>query len=158
MQVSKRPQIVARVTSDERKFPYRPNYKPTRAIRLYFEQYNERKGRWQEYYQSHHIGISKAYIARKNKKKRNNGKLYSRNKGAGGYIPSLMLSSEEALVHVLAHELRHFWQCNHLGKRGKVFGARGRFSERDADAYPIKKTREWRHLHNNNIPQLGSWL
>ena len=28
VQVSKRPQIVARVTSDERKFPYRSNYKP----------------------------------------------------------------------------------------------------------------------------------
>lgn len=60
----------------------------------------------------------------------------------GGYLPLLLLSREEALVYVLAHELRHAWQTNH--KRGRVWGSRGRYSERDADFYAIGIVREWR--------------
>jgi hypothetical protein len=49
----------------------------------------------------------------------------------------------EALVHLLAHELRHLWQAK--VKRGyRVWGARGQFSERDADAYAIQMLRRWR--------------
>jgi hypothetical protein len=61
----------------------------------------------------------------------------------GGYLPCLLLSREEALVNVLAHELRHAWQTNH--KRGRVWGSRGKYSERDADFYAIRIVREWRH-------------
>jgi hypothetical protein len=31
-------------------------------------------------------------------------------KGTKDYIPTLMLSREEALVHTAAHEARHIWQ------------------------------------------------
>jgi hypothetical protein len=67
------------------------------------------------------------------------------------------LSREEALVHNLAHEFRHFWQKNHIGKRGKVWGARkGASSERDADAYAIRKQRECRALHDpQDAMQIG---
>jgi hypothetical protein len=57
----------------------------------------------------------------------------------------IILSKEEILVMVIAHELRHLWQYKH--KKGKVWGAKGRFSERDADAYAIRKVREWRRLN-----------
>ena len=30
--------------------------------------------------------------------------------GTKDYIPTLMLSREEALVHTITHELRHVWQ------------------------------------------------
>jgi hypothetical protein len=76
---------------------------------------------------------------------------------SGGYLPSLILSQEEALVETLAHEFRHFWQVNHQTKRGKVWGARGIFSERDACWYAIRKVRKWRRQHNNNTAGLGSW-
>lgn len=59
-----------------------------------------------------------------------------------GYLPCVYLDAEEEMVHVVAHELRHLWQRKHT--RGKVWGSRGRYSERDADAYGIRKMREWR--------------
>jgi hypothetical protein len=61
----------------------------------------------------------------------------------GGYINDRLLSREEALVHLIAHELRHLWQKK-VKKGYRVWGARGQFSERDADAYAIRRTREWR--------------
>lgn len=43
----------------------------------------------------------------------------------------------------MAHEARHFWQ--HKVRKGwRVWGARGRYSEVDAEAYTIRKLREWR--------------
>ena len=72
-----------------------------------------------------------------------------------GYIDSLLLSRTEALVNVMAHEFRHLWQKNHSGKIGKVWGAKGKFSERDADAYAIKKHREWRRTKNEKTDALG---
>lgn len=52
----------------------------------------------------------------------------------------------EALVLLLAHELRHCWQT--VNPRGyRVWGARGQYSERDADAYAIQKLRAWRREH-----------
>ena len=64
----------------------------------------------------------------------------------------------KALVHFLAHELRHLWQKNHPKKKDKVLGSRDQFSDRGADAYAFRKMREWRHQDNNNIAGLGSWL
>jgi len=60
-----------------------------------------------------------------------------------GYLPWECFTQEEFLVHLIAHELRHLWQQVH--PRGwRVWGSRGQFSERDADAYAIHKVREWR--------------
>ncbi|MFB1500801.1 hypothetical protein [Thiocapsa sp. N5-Cardenillas] len=60
-----------------------------------------------------------------------------------GYLPRDCWTQHERLVHVIAHELRHLWQGR--VKRGhRVWGARGQFSERDADAYGIRLTRAWR--------------
>ena len=60
-----------------------------------------------------------------------------------GYIPTIILNKVEDIIHVIAHELRHLWQSK--VKRGyRVWGARGQFSERDADAYAIRKVREYR--------------
>lgn len=60
-----------------------------------------------------------------------------------GYINEECFTDEERLVHIIAHELRHLWQ--HRVKKGRrVWGARNGMSERDADAYGIHKTREWR--------------
>lgn len=60
-----------------------------------------------------------------------------------GYLGVWLGSREECLVFLLAHELRHLWQGK--VKRGyRVWGARGQFSERDADAYALGKLRQWR--------------
>ena len=62
--------------------------------------------------------------------------------GQKGYLPHTWGTRQEALVHLLAHELRHLWQAKHT--RGMVYGARGRFSERDADAYALQMLRRYR--------------
>lgn len=66
-----------------------------------------------------------------------------------GYINCLLLDRMEALVLMLSHEFRHLWQKENEGRsrRGKVWGARGTFSERDADAFAIRKVREYRRHH-----------
>lgn len=70
------------------------------------------------------------------------------------YIDCLHLDFEDELVHVVAHELRHAEQMARP-KIHKVFGSRPKqkFSERDADAYGIKKQREYRKIHKA-IPTL----
>lgn len=78
-----------------------------------------------------------------------------RKKGKG-YLSYLLLSRTECLIHVLAHELRHLWQSKH--KRGRVFGARGRQSERETDAYAIRKVREWRRLHRTDALNISCSL
>lgn len=71
-------------------------------------------------------------------------------KPRGGYLGGfLLLSKEEALVYILAHELRHLAQHNR--NCHKVYGAKGRVSERDADAYAIRKVREYRRGVINDI-------
>ena len=60
-----------------------------------------------------------------------------------GYLTFKWFAQDELLVHFIAHELRHLWQAKHP-KGYRVWGARGQFSERDADAYAIHKVREWR--------------
>ena len=70
------------------------------------------------------------------------------------YLGMVIGSRVECLVMLLAHELRHLWQGqgppakNRTEKprprKGMVYGARGRYSERDADAYALHKLRQWR--------------
>lgn len=61
----------------------------------------------------------------------------------GGYLVSTQFSPVEDMVHLIAHELRHLWQAK-VKKGHRVWGARGQFSERDADAYAIGMVRQWR--------------
>ena len=64
---------------------------------------------------------------------------------SGGYLQYALGSRREVLVAILAHELRHLWQGAGQGKRrGMVYGARGRMSERDADAYALQMLRRYR--------------
>lgn len=66
-----------------------------------------------------------------------------RRKARKGYLPVVTGGRLEALVFILAHELRHQWQAK--VKRGRrVWGARGQFSERDADAYALQMLRRFR--------------
>jgi hypothetical protein len=62
--------------------------------------------------------------------------------GGNGYLPRVIGSRIEGLLYVMAHELRHLWQSKH--SRGKVYGSRGRFSERDAVAYALRCLRHFR--------------
>ncbi len=64
-----------------------------------------------------------------------------------GYLPAGWLYNRvEALMLVMAHELRHQWQAK-IKKGYRVWGSRGQFSERDADAYAIGMLRKWRRAH-----------
>ena len=66
-----------------------------------------------------------------------------RTSSKGGYIGLTLYTMQEVALFIIAHELRHLWQAK--VKRGwRVYGARGQFSERDADAYAIHKVREFR--------------
>lgn len=63
--------------------------------------------------------------------------------GGDGYLRMALGNRLESVVAVLAHELRHLWQAK--VKRGRrVWGARGQFSERDADAYALQMLRRFR--------------
>ena len=65
--------------------------------------------------------------------------------GLVNFVLPFLGSRIEALLWVLAHELRHLWQAASTGKRrGMVYGAKGRFSERDADAYALQMLRRYR--------------
>ena len=64
-----------------------------------------------------------------------------------GYLPRPATSGRlEALVYLMAHELRHLWQAQ-VPRGRRVWGARGQFSERDACAYGIRMLRAWRREH-----------
>jgi hypothetical protein len=72
-------------------------------------------------------------------------KIENKRLGGRGYLPGVEYTREEAIVHLVAHELKHLYQALHpTRQRGRVWGARGQFSERDADAYAIGRTRHWR--------------
>ena len=61
-----------------------------------------------------------------------------------GYLPMPAMANRlEILVFILAHELRHLWQ-RRVPKSRRVWGARGQFSERDADAWALHCLRRWR--------------
>lgn len=51
----------------------------------------------------------------------------------------------EAMLYILAHEARHFWQHGMKNRRGYAWGSRGRYSEIDAEAYAIRMLRKWRN-------------
>ncbi len=61
----------------------------------------------------------------------------------GAYLCYATGGRAEATVALTAHELRHLWQKRHP-KGGRVWGARGQFSERDADAYALRMLRKFR--------------
>lgn len=70
-----------------------------------------------------------------------------RGKQTGGYLWGFSLGSlEESIAYVIAHELRHLWQRGH---KPTTWGSRGRYSERDADAFALAFLRHARR---------GSWL
>lgn len=68
---------------------------------------------------------------------------YAHLKGKRYYIAN----KTEALVYVLAHELRHLWQAKTKNKSGYYPKSRGRFSEIDTEGYAITKLRAWRKTH-----------
>jgi hypothetical protein len=60
-----------------------------------------------------------------------------------GYLGCELYSLREVVVFIVAHELRHLWQKK-VPKGWRVWGARGQYSERDADAYAIAAVRRYR--------------
>jgi hypothetical protein len=149
---SKRTKIFATV-DNKSKFPIR-YHESYRTVKIYWEQYNEKKQEWVTWYNYKSVPVTKAY---RKKHSHNNGNRSSSGNINGRYLPCLLLSNEEALVQTLAHEYRHFWQVNHPTKRNKVWRSHGRFSERDACRYAISKVREWRRQHNSSTVGLGNW-
>lgn len=74
-------------------------------------------------------------------------RLGNENKRKGGYLDmGYIYNKTEAMVVLAAHELRHLWQ-DKVKKGRRVWGARGQYSERDADAYALGKLRAWRREH-----------
>lgn len=66
-------------------------------------------------------------------------------KDSGGYLPVAIGNRIEAVLFVLAHELRHLWQGKgRKPRRRMVWGSRGRMSERDADAWALSVLRKFR--------------
>lgn len=65
---------------------------------------------------------------------------YGQLRGRRYYLGSVI----EGLIYVIAHELMHTRQGQKGAVRGRVWGARGRFSEIECESYAIKKLREWR--------------
>ena len=61
-------------------------------------------------------------------------------KGRRYYLASVY----EALIYVMAHELMHTRQGQSGPLRGRVWGARGRYSEIETESYAIRKLREYR--------------
>lgn len=62
---------------------------------------------------------------------------------SAGYQGHRVFSRTEALLHILAHELRHLWQRK-VRRGRRVWGSRGRYSERDADCYALRVVRSYR--------------
>jgi hypothetical protein len=89
---------------------------------------------------SYHATASPLVIVALNRKERYPCHMGGHGKG---YLPITTYTLQEAAVVITAHELRHLWQSK--VKRGRrVWGARGRFSERDADAYALQMLRRFR--------------
>ena len=61
-----------------------------------------------------------------------------------GYLTGYSIGGRlEALIFTVAHELRHLWQKK-VTRGWRVWGARGQYSERDADAYGLQMVRKFR--------------
>lgn len=71
------------------------------------------------------------------------GEVRRRAEAHGGYLPCTWGNRREALLYVVAHELRHLWQAR-VPRGRRVWGARGQFSERDADAWALRMLRRYR--------------
>lgn len=80
--------------------------------------------------------------------------LCAQRQGQMGYMTRETFSQHEELVHIIAHEMRHLWQ-KRVPKGRRVWGGRGRYSERDADAYGIRLTRAWRRTTKSPTPFSG---
>jgi hypothetical protein len=52
-----RPLIIARITRNENEYPHFTEYQRTRRVTFYWDQYNERKEKWQIWH--HHKNISR---------------------------------------------------------------------------------------------------
>jgi hypothetical protein len=109
---------------------------------------------WSEYSTDKDKRLGRAYwsdtgtevsdvIIKIRKNAKGSGKIEERAWKKGAYLPSDKYTQEEAIVHLVAHELRHLWQAK-VKKGRRVWGARGRYSERDCDAYAIGVVRHWR--------------
>jgi len=61
-----------------------------------------------------------------------------------GYLPWNAYTYEEAVVALVAHELNHLAQHKNPRLYRRTWNARGRYSERDCDAYAIRMMRAWR--------------
>jgi len=79
---------------------------------------------------------------------------YRWNVTAASRLPGVVLSEDENLVFLLAHELRHQWQYRRP-PRGEWFpGCTSRSHnthERDACAYAWRKVRAWRKLQPREV-------
>jgi hypothetical protein len=79
---------------------------------------------------------------------------YAQNKGKKLAI----ISKVEALVYILAHEMRHLWQ-DHGIERNSIFptgyarNSRGRFSEVDTESYAVNQLRAWRRTACDDPPR-----
>jgi hypothetical protein len=60
-----------------------------------------------------------------------------------GYLGITCYTLKEVAVLIIAHELRHLWQSK-VKKGWRVWGAKGQYSERDADAYGLRMLRAYR--------------
>ena len=76
-----------------------------------------------------------------------------------GYQPMRLNNTDEILVHLFAHEIRHLWQA-YLSKANWIFklkthyynGKRTHYSkqqEKDADLYSLRKLKQWRRSHRD---------
>jgi hypothetical protein len=73
--------------------------------------------------------------------------------GAGvEYSATPFAGSTETRVAILKRRGRE-----HAPRRGMVWGARGRFSERDADSYALRLLRAWRRA-NRSSPRIDDFL
>lgn len=71
------------------------------------------------------------------------GRYLTKGREGKGYLVGIALGSRrEAILKVLAHELRHRWQ--HVNRHPRVHGSKGRYSERDADAWALGVLRRYR--------------
>ena len=68
---------------------------------------------------------------------------FNSNPKGKGYLPVTLFDCDEIAVYIIAHELRHAWHKLHP-KGYRIWGSRGQYSERDADAWAIQKVRAWR--------------
>ncbi len=66
-------------------------------------------------------------------------------RGKGPSFPDTEVkNSEEMIVYLIAHELRHLFQAKAKNKRGYYKGSKGRYSEYDAEMYAIDMLEKWR--------------